>query len=427
MELSQFGEKLTSQSGILQLMDDLGKAMAHAPLGVQGFTETQKMRMLGGGNPAHIPEMEQIWRRRMQDILQNKDEYERMLGNYTAPQGDGEFIKAVAKFLKKRFGWNISQKNIAVLNGSQTAFFFLLNMFAGRYPDGSFKKILFPLVPEYIGYVDQGMDKDCFVGVKPHIAYLSEHTFKYRINFDEIKITEEIGGICISRPTNPTGNVVTDAEIQQLHLLAKENNIPLLIDNAYGSPFPNVIYTGAEPIWDEQVVFVFSLSKVGLPSTRTASVVANEEVITWLSSINAIVSLSTGTIGQHLVMPLIQNGELANMSETIIKPYYQTKAEDSIGFFQKIADQSLPYYLHKAEGAFFLWLWCKDFPITSQELYERLKNRGVLVVPGHYFFPGLQKPWKHTTECIRITYSQDEKDVKEGLKIIAEEIKKVYC
>jgi alanine-alpha-ketoisovalerate/valine-pyruvate aminotransferase len=34
----------------------------------------------------------------------------------------------------------------------------LFNLLAGRMPDGSRKKILLPLVPEYIGYSDQGID-----------------------------------------------------------------------------------------------------------------------------------------------------------------------------------------------------------------------------------------------------------------------------
>jgi len=33
----------------------------------------------------------------------------------------------------------------------------------------------------------------------------------------------------------------------------------------------------------------------------------------------------------------------------------------------------------------FLWLWFPDLPISSLELYKRLKARGVLVVSGHYF------------------------------------------
>ena len=59
-EKSLFGERLASGSGIEELMDDLGRAMAgaHGPV-----------RMLGGGNPAHIPEMQAIWRDRMAAIL----------------------------------------------------------------------------------------------------------------------------------------------------------------------------------------------------------------------------------------------------------------------------------------------------------------------------------------------------------------------
>jgi len=74
----------------------------------------------------------------------------------------------------------------------------------------------------------------------------------------------------------------------------------------------------------------------------------------------------------------------------------------------------------------FLWLWMKDLPITSLELYERLKARGVLVVSGHYFFPGLDEDWRHKQECIRITYSQDEEKVMEGIRIICDEVKKAY-
>ena len=42
----------------------------------------------------------------------------------------------------------------------------------------------------------------------------------------------DVGALCVSRPTNPTGNVLTDAELEQLRQLAAEHNVPLLIDGA---------------------------------------------------------------------------------------------------------------------------------------------------------------------------------------------------
>ena len=83
------------------------------------------------------------------------------------------------------------------------------------------------------------------------------------------------------------------------------------------------------------------------------------------------------------------------------------------------------FFIHKAEGALFLWLWLPGLSISSEALYARLKKRGVLVLSGHYFFPGLQEEWRHKDECLRITYSMNDDVVSAGIKLIAEEVKAV--
>ena len=261
---------------------------------------------------------------------------------------------------------------------------------------------------------------------KPEIEYLDAHTFKYRVNFDNLSVTDEIGAICVSRPTNPTGNVLTETEINKLCRLAQQHDIPLIIDNAYGTPFPNIIFTDVTPVWNEHTILCMSLSKLGLPATRTGIVIASQRVITAISGINAISSLAPGSFGAALALDLIRSGEIIDLSRTVIKPYYQQKAEQAVAHLRAELD-GLDFFIHKPEGALFLWLWFRGLPITSQELYERLKQRGVLVVPGHYFFPGLQEEWRHKHECIRMTYSQDEAVVKAGIKIIAAEVKRAYA
>lgn len=415
MKLSKFGTKFTSQSGILQLMDDLGKALAGG----------DKLS-LGGGNPAHIPEMEQIWRRQMEKLMKDGRKFESMLGNYTTPQGDVAFMEAMVKFININYKWGISQKNIAVIGGSQTSFYFLFNMLAGKMEDGSFKKILFPIVPEYIGYADQGNEADMFVGMKPTITHIDKHTYKYGIDFDKLKITDEIAAIAISRPTNPTGNVITDEETKKLAKLATEKGIPFILDNAYGLPFPNIVFTEANPIYEGNMIYVMTLSKIGLPSTRTSIVIANEDVIKALSALNAIISLSTGTIGQYLMTELIESGEVMDLAKNIIHPFYAKKSQEAVAVLHKNLRDDIPWHLHKSEGALFLWLWCENMPITSMELYERLKERGVIVVPGEYFFPGFDEEWQHRRECIRISYSMKDEVVYKGLEIIADEVNKVY-
>ena len=415
VRVSKFGKKIAAVSGIGQLMDDLGNALG----------QSRDILMLGGGNPAHIPEVQQYFRKSMLKLLENNGEFERFIGNYDPPQGNKEFIEAFSNLLNSEFGWNIQSKNVALTNGSQLAFFILFNLFAGTFEDGATKKILFPLAPEYIGYCDVGLADDLFVANKPQIQHISDHFFKYHINFDELNITDEIGAICVSRPTNPTGNVLTDSEIKKLSDIASTNKIPLIIDNAYGTPFPNIIFTEAKPIWNENTIVCMSLSKLGLPATRTGIVIASEEIISMVSRVNANMSLAPGGIGAAIATDLICNGQVIHLSRDIIKPFYKTKADNAIELLLEQLE-GIDFHIHKPEGAFFLWLWFKDIPITSVELYQRLKKRGVLVVSGHYFFPGLKEQWQHKNECIRVSYAQDKETVTKGLQIIADEVKRAY-
>ncbi len=399
-------------------MDDLGTAMA------LGGPDT---KMLGGGQPAHIPEVNALWRRRMQEIMGSDGAFEKMLSNYDPPRGNPHFLEALANLFRESFGWDISAKNIAVTSGGQTAFFFLFNALAGAFQDGRRKKILLPLVPEYIGYANQSVGEDIFRAVKPCIEKLGEHDFKYRVDFDHLKVDDDVAAICVSRPTNPTGNVLTDNEIAKLAELAKTNGIPLIIDNAYGAPFPNIIFTEAEPVWDENIVLTLSLSKIGLPGTRTGIVVANEEVAAAVASMSAIVGLANGNVGQALMEPLVRSGEILSLSNEVVRPYYIDKSKAARQWVAEAFDDALPYRVHLSEGALFLWLWFEGLPISSRELYERLKARGVLIVSGHYFFFGLDdSDWQHRNECIRMTYTMDEATVKGGIEIIAEEVARAY-
>jgi len=154
-------------------------------------------------------------------------------------------------------------------------------------------------------------------------------------------------------------------------------------------------------------------------------VIANTEIIDAITGMNAIFNLASSGFGAQLAIDMVKSGEIISLSKELITPYYQEKAEQAIQWLSESL-QGYDFHLHKAEGALFLWLWLRDLPISSEELYDRLKERGVLVVSGHYFFPGLNDDWQHKHECIRITYSQDEMTVKKGLMIIAEEIRLAY-
>jgi len=416
-EKSLFAERLTGGSGIETLMDDLGHALAEGGAGI---------RMLGGGNPALIPEVNAVWRRRMEEILAEGDRFDRMMTVYDPPKGNTRFALALAAYLQREYGWDVGAEHIGITCGGQAAFFYLFNLLAGEFSGGRRKKVLLPVVPEYIGYANQGLGPDFFVGAMPGIEHLGHHAFKYRVDFERLKIGDDIGAICASRPTNPSGNVLTDAEVAQLDALARDAGVPLLLDNAYGEPFPGIVFTKIQPVWNENIVLTFSLSKLGLPGTRTGIVVARPEIIRALTSMNAIIGLANGTIGQAVVTPLLESGEIHRIVAKHVRPFYAQKAANARRWIAQYFDDALDYHVHASEGALFLWLWFRGLPISSAELYERLKKRGVLVVPGHYFAIGSAEAERHASECIRLSFAMDDAVVEEGIAILADEVAKVW-
>jgi len=436
MKFSKFGQKFTQPTGISQLMDDLGDALK----------SDQPVNMLGGGNPARIEAVNELFLQTYQALGNDGSFREDInstatssMANHSNPQGDAAFIDALVGFFNRHYDWNLTSENIALTNGSQNAFFYLFNLFGGAFTDEQNesvdKSILLPLTPEYIGYSDVHVEGQHFTAVLPHIDEVThdgeEGFFKYRVDFDALEnlpaLKEgRIGAICGSRPTNPTGNVLTDEEMAHLAEIAKRYDVPLIIDNAYGMPFPNIIYSDVTLNWDDNTILCFSLSKIGLPGVRTGIIVAAPEVIAAVSAMNAVVNLSPTRFGASIATPLVENNAIKDLSDNDIKPFYQQQAKTAVTLLKKeLGDY--PLVIHKPEGAIFLWLWFKDLPISTSELYETLKEKGTLIVPSEYFFPGVDiSDYKHAHECIRMSIAADEQTLIDGIAVIGEVVRGLY-
>jgi len=416
MKFSEFGRLLAGPSGIGELMEDLGHALAAGGTGI---------RMLGGGNPAIIPAVADCWRRRMRELGDDPAAFDRMMAVYDPPRGNPQFLDAMAAMLRAKYGWPVDASHLAVTSGGQTAFFLLFNLLAGRQPDGTVRRVLLPLTPEYIGYANQGLSEDFFVSIRPRIEFTGAHSFKYHVDFAAVEEAlagdPSIAAVCVSRPTNPTGNVISDDELVRLSGLARSRGLPLIVDNAYGIPFPGIVFGAAAPLWNPDTILTLSLSKLGLPGTRTGIVVARPEIAAAVAAMTAITGLANGTIGQAILTPLIASGEIDRLVADHIVPFYRRKAalarEAVAAHFPAGSD----YLVHANEGALFLWIWLRGLRCGSSEFSQRLKSRGVLVVPGRFFAFGSGCDRSHADQCIRVSYAMDDDTVRDGIRLIAEE------
>ena len=174
-----------------------------------------------------------------------------------------------------------------------------------------------------------------------------------------------------------------------------------------------------------------SLSKIGLPSLRTGIIIAPAEIVTAIGNMNAIAALASGSFGQALAENLIKTGALVEKAKNFVRPYYENKAKKAVQSFHKYF-AGTDYAVHKSEGSIFQWLLLKGLSIPTMQFYCELKKKGVIVVPGEYFFfgddtehglpPVCEHP--HFNKCLRINYAGDEEEVDEGIRIIAETYRK---
>lgn len=407
MQLSRFGEHYCGPSGILDLMEDLGSALQHNP----------ELLMLAGGNPARIAAADQLFRRILGRLLADDAGSFRLFGRYQGPKGDLAVREALADQLRAHYGWPLTADHVAVTNGGQSAFGVLANLLAGETAVGP-RRLHLPLVPEYLGYADIGRSPAFFSAARPLIELLPSQQFKYRLD-RSAPIPASAAAICLSRPTNPSGNVLEPDDLAWLDAAARARGIPLLIDAAYGLPFPGLQYeTGSQPWWSENVILLLSLSKVGLPGARSGFLVAAPAVIDAFSRANTVLNLASGNLGPALALPLLQSGELFALSRDVLQPWYRARRDHALAVLGE-ALGDIPWRVHRPEGAFFLWLWFPALQVHCQELYRRLRAAGLLVIPGDSSFFGLEDPWPHRTQCIRLSCAVDDATMARAARLLA--------
>ncbi|BAZ25581.1 aminotransferase class I and II [Kalymmatonema gypsitolerans NIES-4073] len=416
--LTQFGAHMSKLTGVRAIMKDIIETL-RAGAGQQFIN-------LSAGNPLILPEVEQLWRDCTAQLLASP-EYGEVVCRYGSSQGYAPLVEAVVEDFNRRFGLNLSERNILVTPGSQSLYFYAANAFGGYTTSGELKQIVLPLSPDYTGYGGVTLVPEALIAYKPTLDIdAAAHKFKYRPDFSKLSITEKTGCVIFSRPCNPTGNVLTDDEVKKIAALAAPYDVPVFIDSAYGPPFPALNFTQMTPIFGDNIIHCMSLSKAGLPGERIGIAIGDEQVIQVLESFQTNACLHASRYGQAIAARAITSGGLADISEQVIRSFYQNKFTVLESTLNEAMPKDLPWFLHRGEGAIFAWLWLPDLPTTDWEFYQELKRVGVIVVPGSTFFPGLEEEWKHKQECVRISLTGSDEEIVTGMQRLAKVVQQLY-
>jgi valine--pyruvate aminotransferase len=416
--LSQTGAYMSNLTGVRAIMKDIIETLQ--------ASGGKQLINLSAGNPLILPEVEKLWRDCTAQLLASPD-YGEVVCRYGSSQGYTPLIEAIVKDYNQRYGLNLTEHNVLITPGSQTLYFYAANAFGGYNTDGELKKIVLPLSPDYTGYGGVTLVPEALIAYKPTLDIdVAAHKFKYRPDFSKLSITEKTGCVIFSRPCNPTGNVLTDEEVKKIAALAAPYDIPVLIDSAYGPPFPALNFTEMAPVFGNNILHCMSLSKAGLPGERIGIAIGEKRLLHVLESFQTNACLHASRYGQAIAAYAINSGALAEISVQVIRPFYQNKFTVLETTLNQAMPKDIPWFLHRGEGAIFAWLWLQDLPTTDWEFYQQLKKVGVIVVPGSTFFPGLEEDWEHKQQCIRISLTASDEEIVTGMQRLAKIVEQIY-
>lgn len=335
--LTKFGAQMSNLTGVRAIMKDI---IATLEAG-----EGKEFINLSAGNPLILPAVEQLWRDCTADLLASS-EYGDVVCRYGSSQGYGPLISAIASDFNHRYGLNLSERNILITPGSQSLYFYAANAFGGYTGGGNLKQIVLPLSPDYTGYGGVSLTPEALIAYKPRLDIdESAHKFKYRPDFSQLAITEDTGCVIFSRPCNPTGNVLTQEEVQKIATLAAPYNVPVIIDSAYGPPYPALNFTEMTPMFGENILHCMSLSKAGLPGERIGVAIADESWIQVLESFQTNMCIHPSRYGQAIAARAINSGALADISTSVIRPFYQNKFSVLEATLNQSMSKNLPWFL----------------------------------------------------------------------------------
>jgi valine--pyruvate aminotransferase len=416
--LTRFGDQMSHLTGVRAIMKDIIETLRAG----NGRTFIN----LSAGNPVILPEVEQLWRDCTADLLASND-YGEVVCRYGSSQGYEPFIEAVLGDFNQRYGLSLTERNILITPGSQALYFYAANAFGGYAAGGNLKEIILPLSPDYTGYGGVSLFPEALHAYKPTLDLGEQpHSFKYRPDFSQLEINENTGFVLFSRPCNPTGNVLTDDEVHRIADLAAPHNVPVFVDSAYAPPYPALNFTEMTPVFRPNMIHCLSLSKAGLPGERIGVALGDEAIIQVLQSFQTNLCIHSSRYGQAIAARAIASGALAQISETVIRPHYRHKFQILEENLEQFMPKQAPWYLHRGEGAIFAWLWFDQLPITDWELYQQLKQHGVIAVPGSPFFPGLKEDWAHKQQCIRVSLTATDEEVATGVRHLATVVDQLY-
>ena len=217
-------------------------------------------------------------------------------------------------------------------------------------------------------------------------------------------ITPKTKMLILNYPNNPTGSVMSDAQLEKIADVIRDKNIIVISDEVYAE----LVYNGKhctilhQPDMRERTVYISGFSKsMAMTGWRLGYLCAPSDLLKPIAMINAATAMCAPGVAQSAALRGLELGrsEIEHMAGE-----YRTRRDY---ICERVL--RLGWRCDAPSGAFYLWADVSPSGWTAEELVHTLiRECKVALMPGTIF-------GDEYTSFVRITYSYDMATIKEAM------------
>jgi aspartate/methionine/tyrosine aminotransferase len=312
---------------------------------------------------------------------------------YTDALGIPELREAVAGWYGTRYGLDLSPSRVCVTTGSSGAF---QVGFLAAFEVGDRIAMASPSYPAYrhtltaIGARPVEIETGPETGFQPTPEMLD-------------KLEQPVQGLIVASPANPTGSMLSRAELTRLSDWCKANDVRLVSDEIYhGLTYGKEETTAAGLNSDALVINSFS-KYFSMTGWRLGWMIVPDDLIRSVECLTQNLFISAPAISQVAGLAAF---DAVEELEGHVARYARNRdlllRELPNAGFCRIAP---------ADGAFYLYADVSDMTDDSEALCHRLLNEtGVTITPGIDFDPARGRRF------VRFAYARDEEHIAQAVE-----------
>src|SRR3990167_2591647 len=322
---------------------------------------------------------------------------------YTAVEGIPELREAIVKKMSRDYGLDYRPDETIATNGGKHALFNALSVLLDPEDEVLIQSPYWTSYPEMVH----------LVGRIPRIieTTVDQH---FKSTPDQLKraITERTKIFLFNSPSNPTGEIYSREELEELVGVLKKSGVYILSDDIYeqlvfdSAKFVSIVKL--EPELRERTIIVNGLSKAyAMTGWRMGYAVGPAHVILAMSKFQSQTTSNICSIVQKAAVEALL-GDQSSVAHS--RERFQQRRNLILELVRKIPHLEV----NKPEGAFYLFPDISHYLTTthptSLDLAEYLMEEAqVAVVPGSAF---------GAEGYIRISYATSQDEIREGMNRI---------